>query len=99
MAEILITGVEIPKKGNVGIMIYADGSVEVVGTGKLSRPIYGVPTTKAQVLPDHGELKDVDLIKGKVGLLDNFECQELVRVRRILDEAPTVIPASEREQQ
>lgn len=53
MAEILIKNMEIPQKGNVGISIYADGSVEICGTGSLSKPIYGTPTTKAIEVSTH----------------------------------------------
>ena len=47
MRNLLIEDIGFPEKGNIGILIYADGSVEVCGSGPLSKPIYGVPLKKA----------------------------------------------------
>lgn len=47
MRNLLIEDIGFPEKGNIGILIYADGSVEVCGAGPLSKPIYGVPLKKA----------------------------------------------------
>ena len=95
MSEILIRDIEIPKKGNVGILIYADGSVEVCGKGALSKPTYGTPTTKAIEVPTHGRLVDAEEVKKLLqsGLsLDTYEDQAYVC--SLIDEIPTIIDAS-----
>lgn len=60
MSDILIKGMEMPKKGNIGFLLYSDGSVEICGTGSLSKPLFGVPFEKAVALPPHGRLIDAD---------------------------------------
>lgn len=95
MADVLIRDIEIPKKGNVGISIYADGLVEICGTGSLSKPIYGTPTTKAIEVPTHGRLIQAEEVKKLLqsGLsLDTYEDQAYVC--SLIDEIPTIIEAS-----
>ena len=47
MRNLLIEDIRFPEKGNIGILIYADGSVEVCGSGPLSKPIGGGNLKKA----------------------------------------------------
>lgn len=93
MAEILIKDIEIPKKGSVGILIYADGSVEICGTGSLSKPIYGTPTTKAIEVPTHGDLIERDKLPQNHITDYNLEGHSVVDIEDVLN-APTVIEAS-----
>lgn len=93
MAEILIKDIEIPKKGNVGILIYADGSVEVCGKGALSKPIYGTPTTKAIEVPPHGDLIERDELPLNHITDYNLEGHSVVDIEDVLN-APTVLEAT-----
>ena len=97
MADILIKGLEMPKKGNIGLLLYSDGSVEICGTGSLSKPLYGVPVKKADALPPHGRLIDADkliqyllTIKPRnetIGTCVKCEIKDL-------ENAPTILEAS-----
>lgn len=95
MADILIEGLELPKKGNIGLMLYSDGSVEICGTGSLSKPLYGVPVKKAIEIPPHGRCIDADALEAKIKRLaiadypfDALGCCGVVVT------APTVLEAS-----
>ena len=60
--DILIPNLELPEKGNVALMLYADGSVEICGKGSLSKPSFGTPTVKAVELPPHGAVIDLETL-------------------------------------
>ena len=98
MADILIKGLEMPKKGNIALLLYSDGSVEICGTGSLSKPLYGVPVEKAVALPEHGRLIDADELEKaaeKMVICDSYEhtiAHEMTK--GLLKIAPSVLEAN-----
>ena len=78
MADILIRGMEMPKKGNpLTVLIYPDGTA----TWK-DREYKAIP------VPPHGRLIDADALMNNIG-----DVPYKGTVRRVLMSAPTIIEA------
>lgn len=96
MSDILIKGMEMPKEGNVHLIIGEDGVVsEKIGS------MYHV-TTEAIELPPHGDLKDYDFIGNKMS--NTYEKNKdkwnpnfadgFIYALKMLDKAPTIVEAN-----
>jgi len=89
MSEILITGIEMPKKGEVLYLAITSGGV----VGRSEKALNYIPqNAKAVELPPHGDLKDVDEI---ITEFESWYCDEnRYDFIRELEMAPTWISAS-----
>lgn len=101
MSDLLILGMEMPKEGFVEILVRDDGTVQqtgqsyrIDGTDYYTPYVGEMPTIyKAVPVPPHGRLIDADALdSSETDYLGNH----LVYLVDI-DDAPTIIPAEERE--
>lgn len=89
MADVLIRGMEIPRRREEVFLFAVDSDGKVYGWDSEE-----LPRLKAIAIPDHGRLIDADVLKKKHHWTDDFYETEYVEVEDI-DAAPTIIPASE----
>lgn len=102
MAEILITGIEMPV-GNKALLVDSAGTITKLNLWKGTREATDPFSVKAWELPPHGGLKDYDALGFKMtrryeknkekwnpDFIDGF-----MYALKMLDKAPVVIPASE----
>lgn len=92
---IYIEGMEMPLPGTFNIIyIYSDGQVRMPSWGKGMTPTNGV---KAIPIPPHGRLIDADALRdnnSSVIEINSPDGTVLALDVAIIDDAPTVIPAS-----
>lgn len=101
-----IDGVEMPKEGRITIQIGADGAVYTVSSCKITAEKYEEKYSAIEVTEPHGRLTDADGLLMRI----NHEVMEaymdgvcygvhpnqeyLYLLGEIIDDAPTIIPAS-----
>ena len=91
MADVLILGMEMPRRREEVFLFAVDSDGKVYGWDSEE-----LPRLKAIAIPDHGRLIDADALKKKHHWTDDFYETEYVEVEDI-DAAPTIIPASDTE--
>jgi len=93
MAEILITGIEMPKDGDVLFLAITSGGV----VGRSEKALHYIPqNAKAQELPPHGDLIDRQkLLEHRFEVYDGDEevCEDYIETYHVI-EAPAIIEAS-----
>ena len=90
MSDVVIKGIEIPKKGNLlMVAIFSDGSVDFK-----SRDEMKTHRTTAIALSSHGRLVDVDFIKSCMEEIKKNYPNVYELIVGILDRTPTVLEAS-----
>ena len=93
MAEILIKGLEMPQHGFMTITISANG--RVIGDDSDERRTHKSPIGRAIPVPPHGGLIDADALEKQVKY-DAIRSDVFVKIMcRYLENAPTIVPASE----
>ena len=84
MADILIRGIELPT---------AEEEARLILITRTGRAI-DMLREEYEVIPDHGRLVDADAVLEAVEYDDRTNLIEIVHIRSILDEVPTIIPES-----
>lgn len=91
MNDILIRGMEMPKALGKTITIYPNGMVRVWVNNKGSGELL---EQRAIPVPGHGRLVDADALIKKIPVV-SYEIYE--NIRTLLESAPTIIPADDKE--
>lgn len=84
MADILIRGIELPTAEEEARLIL------ITRTGR----VIDMLCEEYEAIPNHGRLVDVDAVLEAVEYDDRTNLIEIVHIRSILDEVPTIIPES-----
>ena len=85
MSDILIKNMKMPTKGYRLILVHADGTVQTTDG-----------ETTAIPMPEHGRLIDADALLKKCEFVCTDDDEDIRAVRySIIENAPTIIPASE----
>lgn len=88
MSEILIKNMALPKQGWKRLILLPDGEVrEICGDEAVS-----ATDAKAVELPEHGDLKDENVIREGFKNYDDWFVEEAMGV---IENAPTILEASE----
>ena len=97
MAEILITGIEIPKDKPVGVVIHPSGRVEVPDSfeASFSYPrVVGVNLLRAHEITDHGDLVEKTELS-KALLIENGKGEKFFAIKvEDYNKMQVIIPAS-----
>ena len=102
MAGIYISGMEMPKEGCVEIQIFAEGIALKTGyTVRIKDKDYYQPTIgetppmSVISVPDHGRLIDADAMIESVELDDLSTLSEVMHIKEVMHDVPTIIPGEE----